>query len=362
MSRFSIRNNNKGASLILVIGCVALLTVIGGLILVKTANNREMKEREKKAQEAFYEAESGTQIMVSALETCAQNALKSAYVNMLLQYSNQTDAERQTAFVDYFKTALNDQISGDAETFLKEALGLSSEEYAALNLTVSFGTNDITGENVTNASGKITDVENIRMNGVTFSYVNPSNNTQSTLKTDICLATKVPALDGSMYTETVGCAFTDFALIASGDVGIGTERAVGSGQTAEVNGNMYVNTFHYDHGNPGKVTVTGNAYVQNLILDSSAFGSAPGSSMRTINMDLVTGMNLKLCQGYTITDPADPSITYTNGNIGVTWEPLGIDVTTFNGNYVSSTTPAFDINNFTIEKKDGKIYKKYTLP
>ena len=159
MSRFSIRKNNKGASLILVIGCVALLTVIGGLILVKTANNREMKEREKKAQEAFYEAESGTQIMVSALETCAQNALKSAYVNMLLQYSNQTDAERQTAFVDYFKTALNDQISGDAETFLKEALGLSSEEYAALNLTVSFGTNDITGVNVTNASGKITDVE-----------------------------------------------------------------------------------------------------------------------------------------------------------------------------------------------------------
>lgn len=250
MSRFSIRNNNKGASLILVIGCVALLTVIGGLILVKTANNREMKEREKKAQEAFYEAESGTQIMVSALETCAQNALKSAYVNMLLQYSNQTDAERQTAFVDYFKTALNAQISGDAETFLKEALGLTSEEYAELNLTVSFGTNNTTGVYVTNASGKITDVENIRMNGVTFSYVNPSNNTESTLKTDICLATKVPALDGSMYTETVGCAFTDFALIASGDVGIGTERAVGSGQTAEVNGNMYVGgNYKVEHEN-----------------------------------------------------------------------------------------------------------------
>lgn len=133
-------------------------------------------------------------------------------------------------------------------------------------------------------------------------------------------------------------------------------------QQLTVNGNMYVNTFHYDQGNPGKVTVTGNAYVQNLLLDSSAFGSAPGSTLRTINMNLITGMNLKLCQGYTITDPADLTTTYTAANMGITWEPLGIDSATFNANYVSSTTPAFDINNFTIEKKDGKIYRKYTLP
>ncbi|MGN1083672.1 MAG: hypothetical protein ACI4QX_01595, partial [Lachnospiraceae bacterium] len=107
------RNNNRGASLILVIGCIALLSVIGSMLLVVTAKNREMKELERQAQQTFYEAESGSDEMVSQLEIEAETALKRAFSDMMLQYSvYSSDAERKTRFADFFKIALEQEIQG----------------------------------------------------------------------------------------------------------------------------------------------------------------------------------------------------------------------------------------------------------
>lgn len=233
MSRYSIRNNNKGAALILVIGTVALLSVIGALLLVKTANNREMKEREKKAQEAFYQAEGGTQVMVTTLETCAQNALKSAYVDMLLQYSVQTgENERTDRFAEYFQTALTSQLTSNAEQVIESAIG-EGADIDLSSLSITMGTATLEGT----ATG--TDTKVIRVPNVTFNYLDTATNTQSKLSTDILVQAKIPDINGSMAVGSVGSAFTDFALITDGNADVGTNNTLG-GQEAKIKGNLYI--------------------------------------------------------------------------------------------------------------------------
>lgn len=235
MDRYGIRKNNKGAALILVIGCVALLSVIGALLLAKTANNRAMKDREEKAQHAFYEAEDGSQMMVSALENCAQDALKSAYVDMLMQYSALSDdAARQARFASYFEETLKSELSGGVSNVLQNALGLSAEEYAALDITVSFE-GDIPDPEPTTDAGQ---TQTIRIPNVTFSYIDPTTNTQASLSTDICVSAEIPSIDGSMSIGSVGCAFTDFALITGGSTS--NKVSTGGATAVNINGNVYV--------------------------------------------------------------------------------------------------------------------------
>lgn len=243
MSRYSIRKNNKGAALILVIGCVALLSVIGALLLAKTANNRAMKDREEKAQQAFYEAEDGSQMMVSALENCAQDALKSAYVDMLLQYSSLSESERQTRFAGYFEETLKSQLAGEASTVLQNSLGLTAAEFDALEFTVSFEGGDPVEEAAVAGQTKT-----IRVPQVTFSYIDPTTNTQAKLSTDICVTAQVPNLNGSMSVGSVGCAFTDFALITGGNAS--NKLSTGGSTSVDVDGNIYI-------GNNLETEVTG---------------------------------------------------------------------------------------------------------
>ena len=279
MSRYSIRNNNKGAALILVIGTVALLSVIGALLLVKTANNREMKEREKKAQEAFYQAEGGTQVMVTTLETCAQNALKSAYVDMLLQYSVQTgENERTNRFAEYFQTALTSQLTSNAEQVIESAIG-EGADIDLSSLSITMGTATLEGT----ATG--TDTKVIRVPNVTFNYLDTATNTQSKLSTDILVQAKIPDINGSMAVGSVGSAFTDFALITDGNNGVGTSDSLGN-QKAEIKGNLYVGgDFIVDKDttiavveDAAKALVKGEIQVTNKgvfnILNSSTIGTA----------------------------------------------------------------------------------------
>ena len=54
MNRGGIRKNNRGDSLILVIGCIALLSILGIVVLAKTMDNQNMKMAEEKAQKSFF--------------------------------------------------------------------------------------------------------------------------------------------------------------------------------------------------------------------------------------------------------------------------------------------------------------------
>lgn len=224
MDRKSFWRDNKGASLILVIGCVALLSVIGSMLLLVTANNREMKKLEKQVQDTFYQAESGSDEMVSALEAIAEGILGEAFSDMLIQYSEFAGNDaREQRIADYFAAALKNKLAAGAASIMSEAVGVTLVD-------VDFPAGAVTEEPGT---GRMSNT--IRISGATFTYKDGVGN-ESKITTDICIQAEIPDVESGINAGSVKSDFTDFALITKGDVTMNTAT---SSQEATVDGNVY---------------------------------------------------------------------------------------------------------------------------
>lgn len=235
MKAKSILKNNKGGGLILVVGCVALLSLIGAMLLVVTNNNRKMKDLELQMQQSFYGAESGADEMVSQLEIEAEDAVKRAFEDLMVQYSLiDTPDARNTRFAEFFLAALKDKMTGPAGTddkskaIMSKALGVPE---ADLDVDVSFG--EVENVSVLDAEG----FSVLRIKDATFTYT--ANGSQTKITTDINIKTKVPNVD-SVMTNSVACDFTDFALIAGEDANnVSISTPLNNSQTAYIEGNLY---------------------------------------------------------------------------------------------------------------------------
>lgn len=216
--------NNEGLSLILVIGCVALLSVTGSMLLVVTTNNREMKELEKRMQDTFYQAESGSDEMVSALEAISEEILEDAFSDMLIQYSEFAgNDERGQRIADYFTAALKNRLSAGGAAIMNDAVGATLTD-----VVFSGGVSE-------EVSAEDRKTNTIRLSDVIFTYKDGEGN-ESKITTDICIQAEIPDIESGLNASGMKSEFTDFALITKGDVAMQT--AAGT-QTATIDGNMY---------------------------------------------------------------------------------------------------------------------------
>lgn len=184
-----IWRNNRGASLILVIGCVALLSVVGSMLLLVTSNNREMKALEQKIQDTFYQAESRSDEMLSALETEAEAVLQDAFSDMLIQYTALSDAERQTRIATYFKEKLEARLSGAGAVndVMQNVLGAGA---SVTGVTIN-------GAVSVEASADTQKTDIVKLTDVTFSY-NDGKGNESTITTDITVQSAVPDVQAGL--------------------------------------------------------------------------------------------------------------------------------------------------------------------
>ncbi len=208
MKRNRIRKNNRGDSLVLVIGCIALLSIIGVILLAKTMDNRKMKLAEEQAQASFAGAESGSAEMVTVIENAAHDVIEDAFADMLVEYSLLGDtATRNTRYSTYFTQKLKNELD-DGIAFqekLKDALGVDADVKVSVNTdlieTVSTGETGYTNT--------------IRIKDVVFSYSTAGSTT--TITTDICVKTQIPDVEAG-FTQGITCDFLDFAMISDGTV------------------------------------------------------------------------------------------------------------------------------------------------
>lgn len=236
-----LRKNNKGAALLLVICSLSILSVIGSLLLVKTRNNRKMKLEEKQAQKTFSEAEESSMELASALESVAQDAVKSSFADLMLEYGSIADNDARIdrfneVFVSYLCAQLNK--SNAAELLVKNALHMSASD--SLDVTVSFevdehGNNKIITETTEDKADKMT-TNKITIKNAKFSYNDGAGN-QSSIVTDICVTAKIPDVQAAMVPEAAAL-FEDFVLISNGNV---SRTSASSGtDTTKMQGNIYI--------------------------------------------------------------------------------------------------------------------------
>lgn len=228
--RSGIRKNNRGDSLILVIGCIALLSVLGIVILAKSVDNQTMKVTERNAQKSFFEADSTSAELAGALEAVSLQAVEDAFADMMVEYGHLTDdPARKVRFKQFFELRLQESLNSEAK--LLEVMDNAGISFS--NLSVSY--DGIETETVTyDANGpKETDVIKIKNVKLTYS----ESGSETTITTDINIQTQVPDIKNG-FRSTLNCYFSDFALISDGTA---TSRAAVLGDNGMVvAGNLYV--------------------------------------------------------------------------------------------------------------------------
>lgn len=305
MKRKSILKNNKGGGLILVIGCVALLSMIGAMLLVVTTNNRKMKDLERQMQQSFYGAESGSDELVSQLEIEAEEALKKAFADLMVQYSNldTTDA-RNSRFAEFFQTAFYDEVtkSDAARKLMCEALGgdPTTDDLDALEVQVAFGS----VENVPYVTGAGEDSTQICIRNATFTY--SAGGSQTSITTDIIVDAKIPDVEGNMV-NTIACDFTDFAVISGADV----VTPLNTSQTIELEGNFYTkNSLLHRSENmvmnvnkAKKFLIAGDLVITNdAILNINTESNASGDGVWANNIEVSDGGELYANSNFYVSD------------------------------------------------------------
>lgn len=225
MKENRIRKNNRGDSLILVIGCIALLSIVGIILLAKSLDNQNMKVAEAQAQASFLGAESGSAELVTVIETVAQEVVGDAFGDMLIEYSlSDSDAAIKDRYNEFFSKKVKEKLTADTlENQLKTALGVTN----ITGMSVNYDTVVIEPNTDLNKAD-YTDV--VRVKKVEISYATAGS--LSKITTDICIQARIPDVKAG-FNSGISCDFLDFGLIADGDVMVNAQ------QNVFLTGNMY---------------------------------------------------------------------------------------------------------------------------
>ncbi len=241
MKKNRIRKNNRGDSLILVIGCIALLSIVGIILLAKSLDNKNMKRAEAQAQTSFLGAESGSAELVTVIETVAQEVVGDAFGDMLIEYSlSDSDDAIKDRYNQFFSRKVKEKLTADTlENQLETALGVSD----ITGMSVQYDT--VVIEPNTNPDREdYTDIVRIKKVEISYSIAG----SQSKISTDICVQARIPDVKAG-FNSGISCDFLDFGLIADGDVTVSTQ------QNVNLTGNVYVG---------GDLVTTGNSVATNV--------------------------------------------------------------------------------------------------
>lgn len=142
MSRRKKSRDNRGMSLVMVIGTVALVSILVVIVLSLTLMNIQMKAVYKNATDNFYDAEAAMDEIRTGLQQDVAEAATSAYLSVMSQYSASSyqDAVRQSTFRELYRKELKKKIGKSTDdtkynlSYLENYIG-ASHRYDAENDT-----------------------------------------------------------------------------------------------------------------------------------------------------------------------------------------------------------------------------------
>ncbi len=259
--------NNEGSALIIIIVCIAFLTILSSLLLTVTLNNVQMKSINQKSKANFYDAETALSEIRAGIEEVTAASLEIAYNDAMENYLDET-IDKESLFSQTFITEIAKKLGDGIDLTAYEPAtirGYIKEPDATLITNASLGENKL-----------VIDVENpgkpeyIIIKNIKLSYIN-SENYKTTLSTDI----KITVPDMAFHASNSGTnVFADYGLIADHSISLNTVNRV------KVYGNAYAgyggivleNASSLTMGQGSNIITRGNIDVKNRsilqILDS----------------------------------------------------------------------------------------------
>lgn len=219
------KQNNNGSTLIMVIICIAFVSILCSVLLSVAVNNIQMKVVDKNTKTNFYEAEAAFDEIKKGLEEAVAEQLESAYQTVMETYISTTDIERKQIFAKTFIDGMAKYLGGmaNATTYSTGILGAYIQNTPA-TLDVSVGDNILVKDMVNPELPTYLTLKNIKI-----SYTD-SNLYKTTISADITI--NVPGLNFttvSVFEPT----FTEYSLIADKKISLDTAPNV------TITGNLY---------------------------------------------------------------------------------------------------------------------------
>lgn len=209
--------NNKGASLIMVIVCIAFIMMLGTIVLTAAVSNLEMKQIDEKSKKNFYNAEAALDEIKTGLSEDVSNCLASAYQIVLETYSVTPEASRDALFETKFTEAMSTR-------FLSDSIGTVFKSYLKeTKMDITTGNGAVVNGN---PSWQVTPGDSIVFKNVMV--VNMMNGYKTTVTTDIKVmfpSVAIVSTEGTMESRP----FLNYSLIANSGLWITTSGHIVSG-------------------------------------------------------------------------------------------------------------------------------------
>lgn len=242
--RLSLRKDNRGATLIIVLVAMAFITVLGATLLFTAYTGYQMKIVERQGKATFYDAESAMDEIRAGLQVAHSNAIVEAYTKVLGEYSTITEESAEAKFRTYFVQALNNWEKSDMPLFSTDGKVYYVGVLRSF-LTPGVLQGDVTVSGGTGLDGDTAGTAIVRPEGITLKDITVEyrrGGYYSKVTTDIYMNT--PRFIYTM-SDLIMTAVPDYAMIARTEL-------TGFGQaTLDIdNGNAYAGAI--------KINLAGN--------------------------------------------------------------------------------------------------------
>lgn len=300
--RLMIHRNNKGSTILIVIICMSLVSILATVVLSTAFTNYQMKRVDRNAKSNFYTAEMAVDELKAGFEEEFANLIESTYLSVLVKYSDYSVGEKNTAFkIEFLQRFIN--------KFGKEAypLTLVAGKYTG---TGQYKFDDISTYIVDKADGGVAEVipstatnvlewsldttntkeQYVAMRNIEVSYLD-ENAYKTYIKTDFKF--NIPNIE----FEAIGDIppFAEYAIIADnqvlvqnssayvkGNVYAGASGIVADGSSAfELFSNVIITRGEIKTDNNGKISINngvasdawGEIWAQNISTQATSIGN-----------------------------------------------------------------------------------------
>lgn len=232
--------DNSGATIIIVVLCIAFVSILGSVLLSATATNLQMKKIDQRSKHNFYETESAFDEIKTGLEELVASALEEAYIRVMENYITYSKEQKKQLFSKTFIDEMAEQLGGSSDAFFYNTSELSNFiKQSPAQLKVAEGKNLLLKDTFDPSMPQF-----ITLKNVTVSYTD-HNNYKTSISSDIVINTPNLDFDDIKMTERVHFpVFPDYSLIS--DQGISLDAAM----NVKVEGNLYagVDGIYLNHG------------------------------------------------------------------------------------------------------------------
>ncbi len=221
----SIRSNNTGSTLLLVVICTAYIAILCSALLSMTLSNNEMKLVVRKAKSNFYTAETALSEIRAGLENLAAEALEAAYTDVMEQYIGKSEEYRKKLLArTYIQELEADLCAAPDNTLYRRELLMAMVTNSSAVLVTKEGENLLERD-----MSDPTEPGYLTLKNIKVSYLD-TEQYRTTITADLVISTPDAGVVSHGDTSST---FYLYGLIA--DQGISLQTAVG----VEVSGNVY---------------------------------------------------------------------------------------------------------------------------